>query len=72
VTQTVERKRVLIPTKGMYLTDGNQLVEVLGKIREGYRAVDVLTPVEDCDDVALIVLSPSDVNGGVWRLVVPD
>lgn len=69
---TAYAKSVMIPRPGMYFTNGAALVEILAKSREGYRACNVLVPVEHALDVDLITLSASDVNGGPWRLVTPD
>lgn len=70
-TTELHRKSVLIPAAGMFFTDGSQLVEILGKLRSGYRACNVCVPIEEIDDVPMILLSASDVNGGAWRQVIP-
>jgi hypothetical protein len=44
VTATVVGKRVELPEVGDMLTDGEQLIEVVGRCREGFIVLDVHAP----------------------------
>lgn len=61
-------KSVYIPQAGDYLTDGTRMVEVLGKVREGFRVIDVLEPTDHLTAPTELLTTAQVVSD--WRRVV--
>lgn len=65
-TPTTVRKRVDVPAAGQFFTDGDQLIEVVRKHKDGWRVRDVTAPLNSPTGLLLLAELPN------WRRVEPE
>jgi hypothetical protein len=68
-TRQAPRKRLVLPGIGDLLTDGIRLVEVIGKVRDGYVVVDARHAFAEEPDPEERETINSEVIVRSWRIV---